>query len=153
MLREFLKKEDEMDSINRENEQLLKVPKEVRVAVTVKELAKVLRVFQEVFGLQILEEWHRPDGAGVVLKLENATLELLDEAQAEFVDKIETGASNQEKGVRLALQVADVMERGEKLSELGFSPANSPVTTPWDHFNWRFKVDDRFQLTLYQIAK
>ena len=47
----------------------------------------------------------------MIFKIENATLELLDEAQTEFVDQTEVGSVTGQTGLRLALQVKDIKER------------------------------------------
>jgi catechol 2,3-dioxygenase-like lactoylglutathione lyase family enzyme len=140
---------------HREKNLVVRIPQEVRVAVTVKDLAKVRELFQEIFGLAIQQEWQNEEGAwgaGVILKLENATLELLDEPQTELVEQVEAARSAQKAGgVRLALEFENIEEVGEQLTHQGFTPVNAPVTTPWNHYNWRFQVDEKLQLTLFQV--
>lgn len=142
-----------MENSNPMNGPESKRPLEVRVALTVKDLPKLTQLFQAAFGLDLLAEWHNEGGNGVIFKIENATLELLDEAQTEFVDRTEVGKVSGQAAPRLALQVANIKERGQQLADLGSTPLNSPVTTPWGDFNWRFAVDDKLQITLFQTPE
>ena len=83
-----------------------------------------------------------PDSSG------RATLELLDDAQAETVDTIEAGR-RVAGTVRLALQVADSEDIAERLVVAGAVRVAPPVVTPWGDRNARVQAPDGMQLTLF----
>ncbi len=77
-----------------------------------------------------------------------ATLELLDEAQAEAVDRIEAGR-RVSGTVRLALEVADSDSTAHRLVAAGATEEAPPVSTPWGDRNTRARAPDGMQLTLF----
>jgi lactoylglutathione lyase len=86
-----------------------------------------------------------------VLEAGRATLELLDEAQAEYVDRIEAGR-RVAGPVRLALEVPDSDEAARRLVEAGAEEVAPPVTTPWGDRNARVQAPGGLQLTLFKPA-
>ena len=83
-----------------------------------------------------------------MLEAGRATIELLDEAQAEYVDRIEAG--HRVAGpVRLALEVPDSEGTARRLAEAGAEQVAQAVTTPWGDRNARVQEPDGMQLTLF----
>lgn len=122
---------------------------ELRVALTVPDFEQAVRLYQHGFGLPVVMQWDNPDGRGVVLDAGRATLELIDQAQAATIDRIEVG-ERVSGPVRLALEVANVEEMGRALHEAGANALHEPVHTPWGDFNLRMQAPDGMQLTLFQ---
>jgi catechol 2,3-dioxygenase-like lactoylglutathione lyase family enzyme len=121
---------------------------ELRVALTVPDFDAALAFYRDALGLEQLADWSSADGRVVVLEAGRATLELLDEAQAELVDAIETG--HRVSGtVRLALAVGDSEETSRRLVAAGAELVAPPVTTPWGDRNARVEAPDGMQLTLF----
>ena len=87
---------------------------ELRVALTVPDFGQALAFYRDTLGLEQLADWSSGSGRVVVLDAGRATLELLDDAQAETVDAIEAGR-RVSGTVRLALQVADSEDIAERL--------------------------------------
>src|SRR5262249_54561050 len=79
---------------------------ELRVALTVPDFAQALAFYRDTLGLEQIADWSSETGRVVVLDAGRATLELLDDAQAETVDAVEVGR-RVSGTVRLALEVAD----------------------------------------------
>lgn len=123
--------------------------REMRVSVTVDDLGQIAALFRSGLDLPTREEWSSPDGRGVILEAGRATLELVDRAQAEFIDRIEVGrrVSGQ---FRLALEVADVAGAGAALQASGARALNRALLTPWGDFNQRLSTPDGIQITLFQ---
>lgn len=123
--------------------------KELRIALTVDDFDKAVRFYQDTLGLQLVNSWNNPDGRGVILSVQSATLELFDKAQAETVDSIEAGrrVSGQ---IRFALEVDDVEKTASELEKAGATVVNTPVQTPWGDRNQRLQTPDGLQLTLFQ---
>ena len=70
---------------------------ELRVALTVADFDGALRFYRDALGLEQLADWSSETGRVILLEAGRATLELLDESQAESVDAIEAGAGSQEQ--------------------------------------------------------
>ena len=122
--------------------------RELRVAMTVSDFQQALEFYRDGLGLAELADWSTPEGRVVLLDAGRATLELLDEAQADTVDRIEAGG-RVSGTVRLALEVADSVETARRLVEAGADEVAPPVTTPWGDRNARVRAPDGMQLTLF----
>ena len=121
---------------------------ELRVALTVQDFDQALAFYRDALGLDQMADWSSPSGRVVVLDAGRATLELLDEAQAETVDAIEAG--HRVSGtVRLAVKVADSDDRAGRLVAAGALRVAPPVMTPWGDRNARVQAPDGIQLTLF----
>ena len=121
---------------------------ELRVALTVDHFDQAVAFYRDALGLEQLADWSSESGRVVLLDGGHATLELLDEAQAETVDVVEAGRRLSGK-VRLALEVADSEEVARRLVAGGAQQVAPPVTTPWGDRNARVRAPDGLQLTLF----
>lgn len=124
--------------------------KELRVALTVPEFDQAVAFYRDTLGLRQLEDWSSDEGRVILLEAGSATLELLDEAQAALVDRIEVG-SRVSGTVRIALEVSDSDETAERLVAGGGEAVAPPVTTPWGDRNARVRAPDGMQLTLFSL--
>jgi catechol 2,3-dioxygenase-like lactoylglutathione lyase family enzyme len=121
---------------------------ELRVALTVDDFERALALYRDSLGLAQIADWSSERGRVVVLDAGRATLELLDEAQAGFVDEVEAG--RRVAGVvRLAFAVDDRDAAAERLVAAGADPVAAPVTTPWGDRTTRLRAPDGMQLTLF----
>lgn len=123
---------------------------EFRIVLTVDDLDQALQLYRDSFGLSVLKQWESPEGRGFVLALGQATLELIDQAQADLIDRIEVGERVTGK-VRLAVEVQDADEATTTLQKAGAHIVANPVKTPWGHLNVRLETTDGMQLTLFQV--
>ena len=123
---------------------------ELRVALTVQDFAQALAFYRDTLGLEQIADWSSETGRVVVLDAGRATLELLDDAQAETVDAIEAGR-RVSGTVRLALQVADSEDIAERLVVAGAVRVAPPVVAPWGDRNARVQAPDGMQLTLFTL--
>jgi len=123
---------------------------ELRVALTVQDFGQALAFYRDTLGLEQIADWSSETGRVVVLGAGRATLELLDDAQAETVDTIEAGR-RVSGTVRLALQVADSEDIAERLVVAGAVRVAPPVVTPWGDRNARVQAPDGMQLTLFTL--
>ena len=121
---------------------------ELRVALTVQDFAQALAFYRDTLGLEQIADWSSETGRVIVLDAGRATLELLDDAQAETVDAVEAGR-RVSGTVRLALQVADSEDIAERLVVAGAVRVAPPVVTPWGDRNARVQAPDGMQLTLF----
>jgi len=123
---------------------------ELRVALTVQDFGQALSFYRDTLGLEQIADWSSETGRVVVLDAGRATLELLDDAQADTVDTIEAGR-RVSGTVRLALQVADSEDIAERLVVAGAVRVAPPVVTPWGDRNARVQAPDGMQLTLFTL--
>jgi methylmalonyl-CoA/ethylmalonyl-CoA epimerase len=121
---------------------------ELRVALTVEDFDEALAFYRDALGLKELADWSSDSGRVVLLEAGRATLELLDEAQAAEVDRIEAGL-RVAGPVRLALEVRDSDATAARLVAAGAAAVAEPVTTPWGDRNARLRAPDGMQLTLF----
>ena len=123
--------------------------RELRVALTVSDFDRAATLYRDGLGLPVVQEWEAPQGPGLVLAVERATLELVNEAQAGHIDRVEVGR-RVSGPVRLAFEVADVEATAASLRERGAEVVGRRVPTPWGHLNQRLRTADGMQLTLFQ---
>ena len=125
-----------------------------RVALTVGDFDKALIFFRDVLGLPVQQEWAADEGRGVVLSIREATLEILDQEHAAFVDRIETGkrTSGQVRPgqVRFAFEVSNLQDTMAAAGAAGVPLVSGPVETPWKDLNARVAGPDGLQGTLFQ---
>ena len=122
---------------------------ELRVAVTAPDHAAAVAFYRDALGLPQLADWTSPDGKVVVLDGGRATLELIDEAQAGYIDSVEVGRRVAGQ-VRLALEVDDSSEAAERARMNGaVLLGKGPVDTPWGDRNVRLSALADLQLTLF----
>lgn len=122
---------------------------ELRVAVTAPDHDAAVAFYRDVLGLPQLADWTSPDGKVVVLDGGRATLELIDEAQASYIDRVEVGRRVAGQ-IRLALSVDDSATLAERARMNGaVLLGEGPVQTPWGDRNVRLSAPADLQLTLF----
>lgn len=128
--------------------------RELRVAMTVADFERALRLYRDGFGLEVVKQWDSPGGRGVVLAAGRGTIELLDEADSAYTDSVEAGR-RVSGPVRLALEVADVTAAAERLLEYGAEAVAGAVHTTWGDLNQRLQAPEPapsgMQLSLFQL--
>jgi catechol 2,3-dioxygenase-like lactoylglutathione lyase family enzyme len=125
--------------------------RELRFAFVFDDHEAALHLFRDVFGLEMLEEFHNQGGRGLILRVPSATLEVFNPEYGQYVDEIEVGRPVDSR-VRIAVNVDDLAEAGRGVEAIGVAPEAEPVVTPWGDHNQRFKTRDGLQLTLFQTS-
>jgi catechol 2,3-dioxygenase-like lactoylglutathione lyase family enzyme len=122
---------------------------ELRVAVTAPDHDAAVAFYRDVVGMSQIADWTSSDGKVVVLDGGRATLEIIDEAQAGFVDRVEVGR-RVAGPIRLALEVDDSAILAERMRTNGaVLLGKGPVDTPWGDRNVRMAAPADLQLTLF----
>jgi len=124
--------------------------RELRVALTVDNFERAVRLYRDGFGLAVAKQWDSPEGRGMVLAAGRGTVELIDRADAEHTDAVEAGA-RVSGPVRLAFEVADAPAAAAALAAAGATVVHEPVMTPWGSPSQRVRAPDGMQLTLFQL--
>jgi predicted enzyme related to lactoylglutathione lyase len=122
--------------------------RELRVCVTARDFDAALAFYRDVLGLREREAYSSEDGRVSILEAGRATLELLDETHAAFVDQLEVGR-RVAGHVRLAFEVDDSAETTARLAAAGASVLAEPTRTPWSSLNARLEAPAGLQLTLF----
>ena len=123
---------------------------ELRVALTTADYERLMKFYTVGLGLQPAADWSGEQGRVVVMEMGRATLEVFDERQAEYVDRLEAGA-RVSGPVRLALRVPDVRAAVDRLLAHGATVVQAPTRTPWGDLNARLQDPEGMQVTLFQV--
>jgi catechol 2,3-dioxygenase-like lactoylglutathione lyase family enzyme len=124
---------------------------ELRLVLTVDDFDEALAFYRDTLGLPEREAWESIGEARIaILDAERATLELVNEAQAAEIDRIEVG-ERVAGPVRIAFEVDDSEAVARRLVGAGAEQLAEPVTTPWNDRNVRLRAPDGMQLTLFTV--
>ena len=124
---------------------------ELRLVLTVPDFDAALRLYRDALGLDVEAVWSSEGGHVVLLSAGRATLELVDEAHAAEIDRLEVGR-RVAGPVRVAFRVPDSEAVAEKLQAAGADLIAGPVLTPWNDRNVRLEAAGT-QLTLFTGAE
>jgi lactoylglutathione lyase len=125
--------------------------RELRFAFVVDDYEVTVRLFRDVLGLEVIEDFEdfdEQEGRGVLMAVPTATVEILDRAHGDWVDRIETGRSLGER-VRIAVRVDALRAAADAVREAGAEIVAEPIITPWGDHNQRFAIPGAMQLTLF----
>jgi catechol 2,3-dioxygenase-like lactoylglutathione lyase family enzyme len=122
--------------------------KQLRLVLTVPDFDAALRFYRDTLGLDVEAVWSSEGGHVVLLSAGRATLELVDEAHAAEIDRIEVGR-RVAGPVRVAFEVDDSETLATSLVQAGATLVGGPVTTPWNDRNVRLEAPGGTQLTLF----
>jgi len=125
---------------------------ELRLVLTVTDFDQALAFYRDALGLAELPAWEDQEGRVAILDAGRATLELVDEGQAQAIDRIEVGR-RVAGPVRVAFQVADSDATALRLVAAGAELVAGPVTTPWNDRNVRLEAPEGTQLTLFTVLE
>jgi lactoylglutathione lyase len=121
---------------------------ELRLVLTVSDFEAAVALYRDALGLAELADWSDGDAKIVVLDGGRATLELINQEQAETIDRIEVG-SRVSGPVRIAFNVMDSEATAKRLAHGGAQTVANAVTTPWNDRNVRMRDPEGMQLTLF----
>jgi lactoylglutathione lyase len=126
---------------------------ELRLVLTVDDFDQALDFYRDALGLPEREAWQAEgeDARIAILDAGRATLELVNEAQAAAIDRVEVG-ERVAGPVRVAFEVADSEATAARLVRAGGEQLAEPVTTPWNDRNVRLRAPDGLQLTLFSLV-
>jgi catechol 2,3-dioxygenase-like lactoylglutathione lyase family enzyme len=122
--------------------------RELRLVLTVPDFDTALHFYRDALGLDVEAVWESEGGHVTLLSAGRATLELVDEAHAAEIDRLEVGR-RVAGPVRVALQVADSSALAGRLEAAGAKRIAGPITTPWNDRNVRLEAPEGTQLTLF----
>lgn len=122
--------------------------RELRLVVTVPDYDEAVRFYRDVLGLPELADFSSDDGRVILLGAGRATIEIVNQDQAEFIDRVEVGR-RVAGPIRVALEVDDSAATTRRLADGGASVLAEPARTPWNSLNARLDAPGGLQLTLF----
>jgi lactoylglutathione lyase len=123
--------------------------RQLRLVVTVPDHAQALRFYRDVLGLPQVDDFSSDEGRCILLDAGRATVEVIDERQAAYIDRVEVG-QRVAGHLRVAFEVDDAAGVTAALAEYGATLLAEPVRTPWNSLNSRITAPDGVQLTLFE---
>ena len=123
--------------------------RELRLAVTAADWEAAVAFYRDELGLAQLDDFSSDRGRVVLLDAGRATLELVDENQAAFIDEVEVGR-RVAGHIRVAFGVDDAEASTRRLSAAGAEVLAEPTRTPWNSLNARLHAPADLQLTLFE---
>jgi lactoylglutathione lyase len=123
--------------------------RELRFVFAFEEFDAAVRLFRDVLGLEVIEDFGDQAGRGILLALPSATLEVIDREHEAYVDRIEAEGP-QRAGPRIAVRVDDLVSAEDPAQAAGLTAVADLVSTPWGDRNRRYLATDGFQITLFQ---
>jgi lactoylglutathione lyase len=121
---------------------------ELRLVVTAEEYDGALAFYRDVLGLRELADFSSRNGRVRLLDAGRATVEIVDPAQAAYIDEVEVGR-RVAGHIRVALEVDDTSAATRRLFDAGARLLAEPTVTPWRSLNARLEAPDGLQLTLF----
>jgi catechol 2,3-dioxygenase-like lactoylglutathione lyase family enzyme len=121
---------------------------ELRLVLTVDDFDRATAIFRDALGLKQVAAWQNDGGHIVLLDAGHATLEIIDERQAQAIDDIEVGRRVAGR-VRIAFGSSDSESAAHTLAAAGATILAGPVITPWRDRNVRLQGPEGIQLTLF----
>ena len=117
--------------------------------VTAPDYDEALHFYRDVLGLPQLAEFESPGGHVVLLDGGRATLELMDDVNAAWVDEVEVGR-RVAGHIRVAFRVDDTVAATAAAEAGGAEVIGSPTSPPWGGLNARIEAPGGLQLTLFE---
>jgi lactoylglutathione lyase len=123
--------------------------RQLRLVVTADDYEDALRFYRDVLGLPVRADFSSDEGRVTVLDVGQATLEIADPAQADYIDRVEVGR-RVAGHVRVAFEVEDATTTAAALEEGGATVVAEPTVTPWQSLNARFDAPGSLHITVFE---
>ena len=122
--------------------------RQLRLVVTAPDFGDALRFYRDVLGLEEREAVSSPGGRITILEAGRATLELVDDRHAAYIDDVEVGR-RVAGHIRVALEVDDSRAATATAAAAGARVVEKPTRTPWNSLNARLEAPAGLQLTFF----
>jgi tRNA(Arg) A34 adenosine deaminase TadA/predicted enzyme related to lactoylglutathione lyase len=126
--------------------------RQLRVVLRTEDFDAAVAFYRDTLGMVETPLTAGPDGARIaLLEAGRATLELVDPAQARYIDTVET-AREPATPVRLAFEVPDAADAAGTLGATGAQVLATPTRTPWGSLNARLAGPGGVHVTVFSDA-
>ncbi|HEY3438483.1 MAG TPA: VOC family protein [Actinotalea sp.] len=123
--------------------------RELRLVVTAADYDAAVAFYRDALGLPQLADYSSEGGRVVLLEAGRATLEIVDPAQADLIDRVEVGR-RVSGHLRVAFEVDDAAGTTDRLAEAGAAVVAPPTRTPWSSLNARLDAPGDLHVTLFE---
>jgi lactoylglutathione lyase len=123
--------------------------RQMRLVLTVPDHDAAVAFYRDVLGMPQVADFSGDGRRVILLDAGRATIELVDEAQAGYIDDVEVGR-RVAGPLRVALQVDDAATATRRLAEAGADVIAEPTRTPWGSLNARLDPPAGPHLTVFQ---
>jgi predicted enzyme related to lactoylglutathione lyase len=140
----------EEGSIQVSGEGVSKPVRQLRLVVEADDFDEAVEFYRDVLGLS--EEFYvesDDDARVVALQAGRATLEIVNTAQRQLIDRLEVGREAS-RSIRVAFEVPDASLATRRLVAGGAELIASPTETPWRSLNSRLEAPAGLQITLFE---
>lgn len=122
----------------------------MRLVVETDDYETAVAFYRDALGLTEELAVAGPSGEHVtILQAGRATLEIVNPAQKEYIDRVEVGRAVAPR-LRLAFEVSDTAHTTTALAEVGAEVIAEPTRTPWRSLNARLAAPAGLQITIFQ---
>jgi predicted enzyme related to lactoylglutathione lyase len=124
--------------------------RQLRLVVEADDFDEAVEFYRDVLGLT--EEFYlESDGDARVIALQagRATLEIVNPAQRQLIDRLEVGR-DVSRSIRVVFEVTDASLATDELVAGGAELVASPTETPWGSLNSRLEAPAGLQITLFE---
>jgi predicted enzyme related to lactoylglutathione lyase len=124
--------------------------RQLRLVVEADDFDEAVEFYRDVLGLT--EEFYvesDDDARVVALQAGRATLEIVNPAQRQLIDRLEVGR-DVSRSIRVAFEVTDASLATDELVAGGAELVASPTETPWRSLNSRLEAPAGLQITLFE---
>jgi predicted enzyme related to lactoylglutathione lyase len=124
--------------------------RQLRLVVEADDFDKAVEFYRDVLGLT--EEFYLEsddDARVIALQAGRATLEIVNPAQRQLIDRMEVGR-DVSRSIRVAFEVTDASLVTGELVAGGAELVASPTETPWGSLNSRLEAPAGLQITLFE---
>jgi predicted enzyme related to lactoylglutathione lyase len=123
--------------------------RQLRLVVTADDYDQALQFYRDVLGLPVRADFSSENGRVTLLDAGQATIEIADPNQAEYIDRVEVGR-RVAGHLRVAFEVDDAQATTNRLAEGGAKIVKEPTLTPWNSLNARLDAPGELHITVFQ---
>ena len=124
--------------------------RQLRLVVTADDYDAAVHFYRDVLGLTEQDAVQPPEGRVMILDAGRATLELAEQAAAEYIDQVEVGR-RVGGHIRVAFEVDSAETTANVLSAPGVEVLGELRPTPFRSTNARVNAPAGLQLTLFHL--
>jgi predicted enzyme related to lactoylglutathione lyase len=123
--------------------------RQLRLVVEAEDFDEAVAFYRDVLGLTEEFSVESDDARVIALQAGRATLEIINPAQRQLIDRLEVGRQVS-RNIRVAFEVTDVDLATATVVAAGAELIASPTETPWRSLNARLEAPAGLQITLFE---
>jgi catechol 2,3-dioxygenase-like lactoylglutathione lyase family enzyme len=117
----------------------------MRVLVGTRNYATSTAFYRDLLGFPVHEEWDAPDGRGALFSGGGGGIEVVEDSPHHPAET--------PRGVRVAIEVADVDDLHARLAAAGVTATDPLGNRPWGHRSFAIEDPSGLPLTFFQVLE